>query len=148
QSYRDRRFVIIYLGYTRHRVLFERMSAASMSEDETDGEAVQHPPVYRIIVAPWQSAELKTFLWALDALYRDYWKKPPGTRRKSGNPPRTRVLRDAPGTTSTSLAPAGLWENCYAPQWLAKLKPWEREALDIQEGRYDFTLSSTAPADH
>ncbi|KAJ2986320.1 hypothetical protein NUW54_g9814 [Trametes sanguinea] len=72
-SYRDRRFVIIYYGQTRHKALFERMSAVNMSEDETDGESVEHPPVYRIVIAEWQSEELRQFLWTLDALYREYW---------------------------------------------------------------------------
>ncbi|OSC96425.1 hypothetical protein PYCCODRAFT_1379235, partial [Trametes coccinea BRFM310] len=139
-SYRDRRFVIIYYGQTRHKALFERMSAVNMSEDETDGESVEHPPVYRIVIAEWQSEELRQFLWTLDALYREYWAKPPGTRRKAGNPPRTRILRNesrvVPGT-----APAGLWANCYNQEWLAKLRPWEREALDIQNSNYDFSLA-------
>ncbi|KAI0362976.1 hypothetical protein BV20DRAFT_1071321, partial [Pilatotrama ljubarskyi] len=143
QSYRDRRFVIIYLGQAQHKALFERMSAANMSEDETDGDTVEHPPVYRIVIAEWQSEELRLFLWTLDTLYRAYWKKPPGSRRKAGNPPRTRLLR-AGCKTVPGVAPAGLWENCYNPAWLSKLAPWEREALDIQEGNYDFSLTGIA----
>lgn len=141
QSYRDRRFVVLYLGEGRHRILFDRLSAANMSEDETDGDTVEHPPVYRIVIAEWQSEDFKLFLWALDALYRIHWKAPPTSRRKSGNPPRTWVLRDSCKTIRGTAAP-GLWRNCYNKQWLNKLKPHELAELDIQEGIYDFSLDT------
>ncbi|EIW65127.1 uncharacterized protein TRAVEDRAFT_108669 [Trametes versicolor FP-101664 SS1] len=145
QSYRDRRFVVLYLGEGRHKVLFERLSAANMSEDETDGDAVEHPPVYRIVIAEWQSEEFKLFLWALDALYRIHWKAPPASRCKSGNPPRTRVLREGAGCkTIPGTAAPGLWRNCYNPEWLRKLKAHDLAELDIQEGIYDFSLDTAA----
>ncbi|KAJ3014052.1 hypothetical protein NUW54_g1405 [Trametes sanguinea] len=89
--YRNRRFVVIrFSSLSRHRILFDRLSANNMSGDETDGEKVEHAPVYRIILAEWQSDDLRAFLWALDAMYIKYWEKPPESRRTKGNAPRTR----------------------------------------------------------
>ncbi|KAJ3001287.1 hypothetical protein NUW54_g6405 [Trametes sanguinea] len=72
------------------QALCTRMSA--VSSDETDGPEVQYPPVYRIIIAGWQSLELHTFLWRLDAWYIDAWEKAFHGRRTKGNPPKTQVF--------------------------------------------------------
>ncbi|KAJ3006967.1 hypothetical protein NUW54_g3733 [Trametes sanguinea] len=138
--YRNRRFVVIrFSSLSRHRILFDRLSANNMSGDETDGEKVEHAPVYRIILAEWQSDDLRAFLWALDAMYIKYWEKPPESRRTKGNAPRTRVLR-GDSRTVPGTAPMGLWRNCYNAAWLAKKKEWEVEALQIIDEDYDFTL--------
>ncbi|KAI9057522.1 hypothetical protein FKP32DRAFT_1583544 [Trametes sanguinea] len=124
---------------TRHRALFDRLSANNMSGDETDGDQVVHSPVYRIIIAEWQSEAFRRFLWAIDAKYIDYWKSPPDSRRSKGNPPRKRVLRPH-SRTVPGTAPMGLWRNCYNDAWLAKKQEWEIEALEIIDEDYNFVL--------
>ncbi|TFK81047.1 hypothetical protein K466DRAFT_502838, partial [Polyporus arcularius HHB13444] len=139
-----RMFVIIHMNYNRHSILFSKMTAANMSGDETDGPEVTHPPVYRIIIADWQSLELRTFLWTLDAKYLAYWAKPPTRRRTGGNPARHRVKRDNSKTIS-GVAPIGLWRNCYNDDWLDTLQDWEIELLEIVDEDYDFTLDPPPP---
>ncbi|KAI0711694.1 hypothetical protein C8Q76DRAFT_623107, partial [Earliella scabrosa] len=134
-----RTLITMIAGMQRHAQLFNRLTAANMSDDETDGPAVKHPPVYRIILAEWQSEELRTFLWTLDRMWREYWERPYSRRRKSGNIPRQRVLRPN-SRTEHGIAPRGLWKNCYNPAWLDKLRPYERRQLKIIEREYDFTI--------
>ncbi|KAI0371018.1 hypothetical protein BV20DRAFT_1035643 [Pilatotrama ljubarskyi] len=123
-----------------HRIIFDRLNAASMSGDETDGPKVEHSARYRIVLAEWQSEAFRTFLWRIDTKYIGYWQAPPGKRRTSGNGIRVRVLspdsRSEPGS-----APRGLWRNCYDEAWLAKLKDcWQRDLLEIVDEDYDFSI--------
>ncbi len=141
QLYQSRLFVCIHFKYTRHQALLSMMAASNMSGDETDGEQVEHPPVYRIIIAAWQSHELRTLLWSLDAKYIDHWKSPPYQRRTSGNPVRVRRLHQTCRTVS-GIAPIGLWRNCYNSEWLETLDEWEIELLEINEEEYDFALEA------
>ncbi|KAI0753045.1 hypothetical protein C8Q80DRAFT_1097709, partial [Daedaleopsis nitida] len=124
-----------------HRKLFSILRPIHMSGDETDGPVKEHPPRFRIVEARWQSLELKTFLRALDALYREIWAKPAGTRVTSGNAPRVRLERpDA--RIEDGIAPIGLWKNCYDHAWLRSLRPHVRESLKIINTDYAFTLPS------
>ncbi|KAI0696214.1 hypothetical protein C8T65DRAFT_583621, partial [Cerioporus squamosus] len=141
QLYKSRLFVVVHMGYGQHSILFSRMVACNMSGDETDGDEVKHPPTYRIIIAEWQSLELRVFLWALDAKYIAHWEKPPKHRRTGGNPARVRDVRDE-SKTLPGIAPCRLWRNCYNPEWLEKLEDWEIELLEIVDEDYDFTLDS------
>ncbi|RPD70237.1 hypothetical protein L226DRAFT_470548 [Lentinus tigrinus ALCF2SS1-7] len=145
QLYKSRLYVIVHMGYGRHSILFARMVACNMSGDETDGDEVKHPPSYRIVIAEWQSLELRLFLWALDAKYIGHWEKPPKQRRSRGNPPRTRDVRDE-SKTVPGIAPCRLWRNCYNSEWLEKLEDWEIELLEIVNEDYDFTLDPPAAA--
>ncbi len=61
------------------------MAAVNMSGDETDGERVEHPPVYCIIIAEWQSHKLRTLLWSMDVKYIQHWANPVKNRCTSGN---------------------------------------------------------------
>ncbi|CDO75079.1 hypothetical protein BN946_scf185010.g4 [Trametes cinnabarina] len=138
--YRSRRFAIIrWRDLGRHSILFDKLSANNMSGDETDGEKVKHSPVYRIILAEWQSPELRAFLWAIDARYIANWEEPTGSRRSKGNAPRKRVLRPE-SRAEPGVAPRGLWRNCYNEEWLNKKQEWEIEALVIIPEDYDFTI--------
>ncbi|KAI8980233.1 hypothetical protein BD414DRAFT_421163, partial [Trametes punicea] len=140
QLYRSRRFIILNIPeLKRHKLLFERMSAVNMSGDETDGPEVRHPPAYRIIIAEWQSLEMRTFLWRLDMWYIEAWEKPLRGRRTGGNPPRTRVLREGIEGVR-GVPPVGLWRNCYNAAWLNALPEWEREMLEIVDEDYSFGL--------
>ncbi|KAH9846926.1 hypothetical protein C2E23DRAFT_742842 [Lenzites betulinus] len=133
--------VILERGLARHSLLFDRLLPQNMSGDETDGETRALPMVYRIVESRWQSIELKTFLRALDAKYRHGWEKPrPGQRATGGNPPRTRVLREG-SRVEDGYAPAGLWRNCYDPDWLRGLEPYQRRALKIIGANYDFDMT-------
>ena len=127
-------------GYTTHIILLDRLDPSHMSADETDGGAAKsHPPVFRIIIAEWQSMELRNFLWQLDEMYRQDWANPIRTRASPGNPPRHRVLR-LDSRSETGAVPKGLWRNCYNPIWLASLMAYQREELDIIDEDYDFSL--------
>ncbi|KAL7284239.1 hypothetical protein ACG7TL_001521 [Trametes sanguinea] len=138
--YRARLFTVLHVPSLQcHQALFARMSAVNMSGDETDGPEVRHPPVYRIIIAEWQSLELRTFLWRLDAWYLEAWEKPLHGRRTGGNPPRTRIVREG-GDSVRGVPPARLWRNCYDAAWLATLPEWEVEMLEIVEEDYPFGL--------
>lgn len=110
-----------------------------MSADETAGEEKAHPPVYDIVEARWQSLELKTFLRALDRMYREDWASPIGERASSGSAPRVRRESLDP-RVEDGIAPIGLWRNCYDAEWLASLQPHEIEHLDILDKDYDFSL--------
>ena len=113
-----------------------------MSGDETDGETKEHFPKFRIIPSFWQSLELQTFLWAIDAVYRDLWAAPIGKRATAGNPPRYRTSGGRnPIMEDISIAPIGLWRNCYNPDFLASLKPHVRSFLRIIDSDYDFSLA-------
>ncbi|KAH9847482.1 hypothetical protein C2E23DRAFT_741800 [Lenzites betulinus] len=140
QQLRDSRiFVILEFGLDQHKRLFSMLRPIHMSGDETDGTEKTHPPTFRIVEARWQSLALKLFFRALDALYRECWAKPAGERATSGNPPRIRIER-ADARTEDSLAPIGLWKNCYDPAWLKSLRPHVRESLKIIDKNYDFKL--------
>ncbi|RDX40492.1 hypothetical protein OH76DRAFT_1302713, partial [Lentinus brumalis] len=121
-------------GYKQHRQLFRLLTPASMSGDETDGPEKKHPPVWRIIIAKWQSQALRNFLWALDRMYREDWAK----RRVGGNPPRVRVQRE--GTEEDGIPPIGLWKNCFDDAWLAKQPDYYVRDLEIVDEDYDFKL--------
>ena len=115
-----------------------------MSGDETDGDTRAHPPVFRIIESRWQSTTLKTFFRALDLLYRQRWSdgKVVGNRATPGNPPRIRVSR-VDGRTEDTVAPIGLWRNCYDTSWLHSLRPHVRASLRIIDSDYIFSLPPT-----
>ncbi|KAI0366437.1 hypothetical protein BV20DRAFT_952153, partial [Pilatotrama ljubarskyi] len=122
-----------------HKRLFSLLRPIHMSGDETDGAEKTHPPKFRIVEARWQSLALKLFLRTLDALYRECWAKPVGERATSGNPPRIR-LEHKDARVEDSLAPVGLWRNCYDEEWLKSLRPHVRASLNIIQEDYKFTL--------
>lgn len=133
-------WVVIELNLNRHKRLFSLLRPVHMSGDETDGPVKTHPPTFRIIEARWQSFAFKTFLRTLDALYRERWAHPVGDRATPGNPPRSRIERPESGRDEDGVAPVGLWRNCYDKEWLNALRPHVREALQIIDADYDFTL--------
>ncbi|KAH9854807.1 hypothetical protein C2E23DRAFT_698627, partial [Lenzites betulinus] len=126
QLFDARLSIIMDTGLDRHLSLFERLSPCNMSGDETDGARRKLPMAYRIVESRWQSDALKTFMRALDAIYR-------------GNPPRTRISRPE-GRVEDGYAPRGLWRNCYNEEWLQELAPYHLRALAIENDEYDFDL--------
>lgn len=121
--------------YIRHRALFRLLEPANMSGDETDGKEKTHPPVFRVIVAAWQSMTFRQFLQTLDAMYREDWAR----RRVGGNPPRTRIVR-AESREEEGIAAIGLWRNCYDEAWLARQPDYIVRELEIVDEDYDFSL--------
>lgn len=111
-----------------------------MSGDETDsgGEGVGPPKTFRIIRQQWMSNELRNFLRNLDHIYRANWRSPIGSRASRGNPPRIRI--SSKFSTTTGEVPPRLPRNCYDRDWLAGLRQWQKDDLDIVEEDYDFTI--------
>ena len=126
--------MLVRRNLTQHRRLFRLLEATNMSGDETDGAEKTHPPRWRIIIARWQSRELRNFLWSLDRMHREDWAR----RRTGGNPPRERVLRE--GYDEDGTAPVGLWRNCYDQAWLQAQPAHVIRELEIVDEDYDFTL--------
>ena len=112
-----------------------------MSGDESDGPEKSHPASFRIVEARWQSLELKTFLRALDGMYREDWANPQLRRAVSGNPSRHRIEEGA--RIEDGIAPRGLWRNCYDHVWLTTLKPYIRWSLHVIDEDYDFSIKDT-----
>lgn len=109
-----------------------------MSGDETEGEEKTWPAVFRQVDAEWMSKELILFFHRLDDIYREDWASPIGKERTSGNTPRVRL--PSAGRVANTIAPKGLPRNCYNPSWLAKLKPYIIDELDIDDELHDFTI--------
>lgn len=137
----SRLVVIRRHGYDRHLQLLMMLEPVNMSGDETDGPVKKHPPTFRIVIARWQSPQLRNFLWSLDTIYREDWANPVHRRASVGNPPRLRVLRDN-GHDEDGVAPAGLWRNCYDERWLQGLRVNARTELEVMDEDYDFTLAA------
>ncbi len=119
-------------------MLFARLTASNMSEDESDGPRKAAPRKFRIIVAEWQSNELRELLWELDRQYRADWDKTPKTKRRPGNTPRDRKLKPD-SRSEPGVAPQELWRNCYNPEWLSKLTRYDRKSLRVIDSDYDFS---------
>ncbi|TBU28227.1 hypothetical protein BD311DRAFT_663651, partial [Dichomitus squalens] len=130
----------------QHKRLFSLLRPVHMSGDETDGDTKAHPPTFRIVESRWQSLALKTFLRSLDALYRQRWSegRTVGNRATPGNPPRIRVARPD-GRMEDTIAPIGLWRNCYDQKWLNFLRLHVRASLRIIDADYVFSLPSMHP---
>ncbi|KAI0647293.1 hypothetical protein C8Q79DRAFT_925855 [Trametes meyenii] len=137
-------FTILQFKLNQHKCLFSMLRPIHMSGDETDGDKKVHPPRFRIVEARWQSLALKIFFRTLNMLYRECWATPVGERATCGNPPRVRVEhKDA--RVEDSLAPIGLWRNCYDRAWLESLRPHMRKSLQIIDSDYDFKLPAPKP---
>lgn len=108
-----------------------------MSGDET--EALGPPKKFRILRPEWQSDALATFFWRLDEIDRRNWREPVTNRSTQGNAPRVR-LPPSGGKRVATLAPIGLWRNCYHPQFLAGLEAWQIDELDVIDEDYDFSI--------
>ncbi|KAI1789370.1 hypothetical protein LXA43DRAFT_1062880 [Ganoderma leucocontextum] len=111
--------VSIY-GLSQHVQLFLRLKPVHMSSDEAEDEESDRAGNYTIIKATWQSHPLKTFLHSLDNQYIK------GTSD-------ARVL--------DSVAPIGLWRNCYNETWVQRQDAWVIRDLCIIDEDYDFSLN-------
>ncbi|OJT09097.1 hypothetical protein TRAPUB_7 [Trametes pubescens] len=136
--------IILEMKLYWHKRLFSMLRPVHMSGDETDGSDKTHPPTFLIVNARWQSLLFRLFLRTLDALYRESWATPVGDRATSGNPPRVRIERED-CRSEDSLAPIGLWRNCYDQDWLKSLRPHVRASLKIIDADYDFKLPALKP---
>ncbi len=146
QLWQSRLYVVANLGENRHSALLHMMAACNMSGDETDPDTPL-PKVWHIVIAGWQSTELRTLLWSLDAKYMA-WAQPsdPKKKRNGGNATRVRILRET-SRMVPGVAPPGLWRNCYDPTWLETLQEWEVEQLDIIDDDYPFVLPELEGSD-
>ncbi|KAH9909429.1 uncharacterized protein BXZ73DRAFT_59520, partial [Epithele typhae] len=147
QILEHRNVVVVRIAIRRHILLFSMLSPCHMSGDETDGDVKQHPPVFRIILARWQSVAMRAFLWKLDAIYRADWAAPSVIRTTPGNPPRHRVFNQHSRVVE-GRAPVGLCRNCYDAEWLQSLRPHIRDALQVIDKDYDFTLPDIPAPSH
>lgn len=110
---------------------------AKVENDEDDRQ--KHPRVYFIVDAAWQSGGLKTFVRMLDQWNISDWRQKIGDKLPGGNAPRKRVELAKPRVVD-SLAPPGLWRNCYDERWLESLNPVPRARLNVVDSDYDFLL--------
>ncbi|KAI0055836.1 hypothetical protein BV25DRAFT_1815066, partial [Artomyces pyxidatus] len=112
-----------------------------MSADETDPEnptGKKAPKTFRSIPLEWRSPAFVAFLHKLDDIYRDNWRHPTDKRATSGNPPRHRVHPNI--NFQEGIPHSGLPRNCYHPEFLASLRPWQLRNLDIIDEDYDFAI--------
>ncbi|KAI0742708.1 hypothetical protein C8Q80DRAFT_1122900 [Daedaleopsis nitida] len=86
-TFKQRLYVVVHQGYPQHCRLMHMLASENMSADESDSPDPVVPKIWRIIFAAWQSAELRNFLWALDAKYIKTRARPEeeGKRRTPGN---------------------------------------------------------------
>ncbi|KAI0708437.1 hypothetical protein C8Q76DRAFT_593952, partial [Earliella scabrosa] len=130
----------------RHLALLSQLKPSHMSGDEAEVDSEDdsvkrqpHPRKYFIIGSAWQSKPLIEFFHTLDKWHLEDFKNGVGDQLPGGNAPRER-LPHPDGRIDNTVAPRGLWRNCYDPDWLATLKPHVREQLRIIDEDYDFTL--------
>ncbi|PIL35031.1 hypothetical protein GSI_02818 [Ganoderma sinense ZZ0214-1] len=147
--YKWRLEILVKLRLDHHLVLFDDIEAAHLSSDEpafgTDDRQSQFK-LYYIIEAAWQSQDFKKFVWALDQWYLYYARPKVGMKQRGGNLPRVReALPKGKARVVDSIAPRGLWRNCYDEDWLKNLKVSEREDLNMRDEDYDFTLPPPPP---
>ena len=132
-----------------HLALFANIEAAHLSGDEAalgnDAKQAQYNLFY-IVEAAWQSRDFRTFVRKLDRWYIYHSRPKVGDRQRGGNRPRIREeLPKGKARVVDSIAPRGLWRNCYDSHWLATLKNTDREDLGMIDEDYDFTLPSPPP---
>ncbi|PIL29456.1 hypothetical protein GSI_08398 [Ganoderma sinense ZZ0214-1] len=150
---RQRKLTTGRRGWDQFDPLWEALTAANMSDDETDSGSKKgkekvtrrrkrHWPTWTIIRSLWQSDELVKLFHGIDKHYRRDWENPGrySTKRKSsGQPPRRRYLRET-SKVEDGVVPRGLWRNCYNPAWLKTLQPDEIAALQIINADCDLKL--------
>lgn len=137
--------------------LLLELQPVHMSGDETDPEVSGPPKGWLIINPHWRSAEFTQFFTRLDEIHHENWRypslkpsrrkrnagqnKPPGykerTHHTQGAPPRTRK-RSA--KHEDGHAPPFLYRNCYDAEWMETLPRWRKEAMQIVDRDYDFTI--------
>ena len=127
-------------GLFEHVLIFTKLAPVHMSGDEAESEEARRKGIYVIIEAEWQSEDFKTFVRSLNQRYLEDWDKQVG-RRKRGRPPRQRYTSASKPLVVDSVAPVGLWRNCYDLTWLGKQPQWIIRELDIINQDYDFTIN-------
>lgn len=145
-----RRHVISIFGMREHAVLFSKLQPVHMSGDEAPSTEAERSNLYFIIEAEWQSEELKNFFRQLDEIYIQDWKNQTGNRKRGGRGPRRRIAK-VTSKVVDSVAPIGLWQNCYHPAWLKKQSFLVRASLEIVPQDYKFTIKmgrTVSSADH
>ncbi|KAI1783124.1 hypothetical protein LXA43DRAFT_904207, partial [Ganoderma leucocontextum] len=141
QLYIWRTWIVAVYGMKEHVQLFLRLKPVHMSGDEAENDEDRLSSVYTIIEAAWQSTALKTFLRQLDAMYVAAWPKRVGDRGRGGKGPRRRKVKaNGKGRVVDSVAPVGLWRNCYDDEWVKQQDPWVIRELCIVNDDYDFTI--------
>lgn len=111
-----------------------------MSGDEAEDDEAERAGIYTIVEAEWQSDPLKTFLRALDTQYIKGWSTCVGDRGHGGKRPRRRIAKVSDAKVVDSVAPIGLWRNCYNAAWVERQDAWFIRDLCIVDRDYDFSL--------
>ncbi|KAI1785296.1 hypothetical protein LXA43DRAFT_900055 [Ganoderma leucocontextum] len=134
-----RTYVVATYGLFEHVRLFTKLDPVHMSSDEAESAEARRKGLYAIIEAEWQSEDFKTFVRSLNQCYLDDWDKGVG-KRKCGHPPRQRYVSASNPSIVDSVAPVGLWRNCYDLTWLRKQPEWIVRDLAIINEDYNFTI--------
>uniref|UniRef100_A0A5K1JYU2 Thiol-transferase Tc52 n=1 Tax=Ganoderma boninense TaxID=34458 RepID=A0A5K1JYU2_9APHY len=135
-----RSYVVAIYGLLEHVLMFTKLAPVHMSGDEAESEEARRKGMYVIIEAEWQSKDFKNFVRSLDERYLDDWDKGVGNRKR-GRPPRQRYTAVSKPYVVDSVAPVGLWRNCYDLTWLHKQPAWIIRELDIIDEDYNFTIN-------
>ncbi|KAI0286327.1 hypothetical protein BC826DRAFT_918066, partial [Russula brevipes] len=107
-----------------------QMSRAVLSDDESDHENGGHlgQSHYAIVKEAWRSDELIVWLRTMDLLAcGEKWDSRNVARQGNSRRRRVHSTRSKDG-----VAVLGLPENCYNPEWLKTLRPYERKLLDVK----------------
>ncbi|KAI0318022.1 hypothetical protein OF83DRAFT_1057561 [Amylostereum chailletii] len=133
-----------------HFKLLDMVGTQGISSDETDTERERQayrdpnlPKAYRRILPGWRSLEFTNFMWKLEKISRERRFTPVGRRSKPGS---DRCARLYSGRVNySSMAVPGLPRNCYSTEWLATLRPHDRERLQVLDWDYDWETGWNEP---
>ena len=126
-----------------HKDLLETIKTQGMSSDESETENGGQTR-YAIITPSWRSAKLSALCLQLDAASLMQCLPHIGHRAIRGNVPRERFRPDPPRVNNFAVAPPGLHCNCYNPEWVMSLCPFEKAQLKLLDSDYDFTEGQCA----
>ena len=125
-------------GLEHHLDLMSSIGVHGCSSDESDYN--QNPVIFLKVTPKWRSIDLEMFLDRLDGIIEARKMANIGRRRRPrGRLGRQRCFSDK--VNELAIAPQNLPFNCYNPEWLRGLSPYQMRLLAIEkEHSYDFSM--------